>query len=243
MISFVIPAHNEEEVIANTLSLLRKGARDIPHEIILSDDGSTDATIERASGYADKVVRYQAEIPKTIGAARNRGAREARFPILFFLDSDVRIRNPETFFSAVLKHFESNARLVALTVSVRVYPETETWADKLVLGFFDAYYRVANNVFGFGLTHGKCMIVRMTTFRTIGGFDEKIIASEDADLFIRLSKRGRTILDPSLRIYFSGRRAHAIGWVPLLTRWVLNGIWIVLFKRAYSTNWDRASSS
>ncbi|MBI2612934.1 glycosyltransferase [Candidatus Kaiserbacteria bacterium] len=243
MISFIIPAHDEESIIVETLKHLRKGAVGIPYEIILSDDGSTDRTIELSGSYADRVVRYRGEIPKTIGAARNRGAREAGFPILFFLDSDVRIRNPETFFPAVLRHFESNARLVALTTSVRVYPEIETWADKLVLGFFDAYYRLANNVFGFGLTHGKCMIVRATAFGNIGGFDEKIIASEDADLFIRLSKIGRTLLDPSLQIYFSGRRAHAIGWIPLLTRWVLNGIWIVLFKRAYSTNWDRASGS
>jgi glycosyltransferase involved in cell wall biosynthesis len=243
MISFIIPARNEEGIIVETLKHLREGAAGTPHEIIFSDDGSTDHTAERAESLVDRVVRYNGEIPKTIGAARNRGARVASFPILFFLDSDVHIRNPENFFYAVLRHFESNARLVALTVSVRVYPGIETWADKLVLRFFDAYYRLANNVFGFGLTHGKCMIVRTTAFRKIGGFDEKIIASEDADLFLRLSRIGKTMLDPSLRVYFSGRRAHAIGWIPLLTRWALNGIWIVVFKRAYSTNWNRASGS
>lgn len=243
MISFVIPAHNEEDIIVETLTLLRQGVGGIPHEIILSDDGSTDSTVERAKICADIVVYYKGEVPKTIGAARNRGARASRYPLIAFLDSDVHIHKPQIFFRRVLRHFESDPGLVAMTVSTRVYPELETWGDRLVLVSFDLYYRVANNVFGFGLTHGKCMIVRSTAFSKIGGFDEHIIASEDADLFLRLSKIGNTMLDPSLRIYFSGRRAHAIGWIPLLIRWTLNGIWIVLFRRAYSRTWDRAPTS
>lgn len=240
MISCVIPAHNEQEVIAKTLTVLRAGIGSIPHEIILSDDGSTDKTVERATLYADTIVQYGGEQPKTIGAARNRGAKRARFPILMFLDSDVHVRDPKTFFPSVLRHFESDPELVALTASTRVEPQSETWADKIVLGFFDAYYRAANNLFGFGLTHGKCMIVRADAFRRVGGFNERIVASEDADLFLQLSKIGKTMLDPSLRIYFSGRRAHVIGWPRLLWRWIMNGIGIVLFKRAYSKSWDRA---
>ncbi len=243
MISFVIPAHNEEEIIVKTLSFLRAGAQDIPHEIILSDDGSTDSTIEKASPLTDHIVRYQGEIPKTIGAARNRGAREAQGNIIFFLDSDVRIREPKDFLSKVIAHFESNPRLVAMTVSTRIYPEIETRADKIVLAFFDLYFRFANNVLGLGLTHGKCMIVRTEAFRRVKGFNENIIASEDAELFMRLGKIGRTRLDPTLRVYHSGRRAHAMGWPALLWRWTLNGIWITLFKRGYSKDWKRVAPS
>ncbi len=239
MISFVLPAHNEEGIIVDTLSLLRKGAEGIPHEIILSDDGSTDRTAEVAMSRADRVIRYNNEQPKTIGAARNRGARAAQGDILFFLDSDVRIREPQIFFPKVMQYFQTDPALVAMTVSVRVSPEAETRADWLVLSVFDLYFRLANNVFGFGLTHGKCMIVRATAFEDVGGFNEHMAASEDADLFIRLSKKGKTLLDPSLRAYFSGRRAHVIGWVPLLWQWGLNGLWIVLFKRSYSGDWKR----
>ncbi|MDP2648678.1 MAG: glycosyltransferase [Patescibacteria group bacterium] len=242
MISFVIPVYNEEEDIVETLRLLRQGVGDIPHEIIITDDGSTDATVEKVRGFADHVVRYRGETPKTIGANRNRGAKVARFPITMFLDSDVRIREPHVFFPKVLEHFASDPKLVAMTASVRVYPGTETLSDKVVLSFFDAYFRFANNVLKFGVTHGKCMIVRAETFVRVGGFQEHMAASEDADLFIRLSKIGRTMLDPSLRIYFSGRRAHAVGWPALLTQWTLNGIWIVVFKRSYSDKWGRADT-
>jgi len=241
MISFVIPVYNEEDIIAETLSLLKQGAWGIQHEIILSDDGSTDATVQKASPYTDRVVSYHGELPKTIGAARNRGVREARGDLIMFMDGDVHLREPEIFLPKVVTHFESDPKLVAMTVSVRVRPDTETRADRVVLAFFDMYFRIANNVFGFGLTHGKCMIMRREAFGRVGRFNEQLVASEDADLFIRLSKIGRTMLDPSLRVYFTGRRAHTVGWVRLLSQWALNGIWIVVFKRSYSDHWHRVS--
>ena len=243
MISFVIPAHNEEDIIVATLTHIRGVAGKYPHEIILSDDGSTDSTREKARVLTDRVIQYNGEMPKTIGATRNRGARAAAGDILFFLDSDVRLRDPEHFMSRVVESFESDPKLDAMTVSIRVYPEAETWGDILILTCFDLYFRLLNNVFGFGGTHGKCMIVRTSSFRRVGGFNEHMPASEDADLFIRLSKTGMTMLDPSLRAYFSGRRAHAIGWPRLLWRWTLNGVWIVLFKRSYSRHWNREGIS
>ncbi len=245
MISIVIPAHNEEGVIGETLRRLREGARaaGVEVEIILSDDGSTDKTADVAAGVADFVVRYAGQQPKTIGAARNRGAAIARGDILMFLDSDVWLRDPHTFFPAIIQHFESNQKLVAMTVSMRVEPTAETRADRFVLSCFDAYFRFANNVLHWGLTHGKCMIVRTTAYKQVGGINEHLIASEDADLFMRLSKVGRTLLDSTLRVYFSGRRAHVMGWPKLLWQWTLNGIWIVVFKKSYSQNWARAKGS
>ncbi|MFO0808882.1 MAG: glycosyltransferase [Gemmataceae bacterium] len=46
MISFVIPAHNEAELIGRTLSAIRESAREVaePYEVIVADDASTDGT-------------------------------------------------------------------------------------------------------------------------------------------------------------------------------------------------------
>ena len=237
MISFVIPAFNENDIIADTILRLREGAKEIPHEIILSDDGSADKTAGTASKYADAVIKYGGEVPKTIGAARNRGARAARFPILVFLDSDVRIRDPQVFLKKAIEHFESNSQFVALAVSVRVYPETETWADRIIFAISDIYFRIAHFL-GHGLAQ-KCMIVRREAFQRIGGFNESLVAAEDLDLFLRLSKAGRTAFDASMRVYFSGRRAHKLGWPALLWQWWRDSLWLLLFRRSYSRRWNR----
>ena len=46
MISFIIPAHNEEAWVGRCVSAIRSGLEALgePHEIIVVDDASTDAT-------------------------------------------------------------------------------------------------------------------------------------------------------------------------------------------------------
>lgn len=237
MISFIIPAFNEEDIIADTISRLREGAKDVRHEIILSDDGSTDRTREIGAEAGARVVEYSGEIPKTIGAARNRGARAALFPLLVFLDSDVRIRDSHAFFRKALVHFQAEEQLAGLAVSIRVYSESETRTDRIVFILSDMYFRTANFL-GFGLAQ-KCMLVRKTAFLRAGGFNESLAAAEDLDLFLRLSKFARTAFDASMRAYFSGRRAHEIGWPALLWRWWRDSLWLFLFKRSYSRSWRR----
>lgn len=246
MLSIIVPTYNEETLIENTLRRIREGVKDFDHEIIVTDDGSTDGTVEKALPLADTVVRYNGELPKTIANNRNRGAAHAQGDIMVFVDSDVYLAEPKLFFSSVIKQFQDDPRLAAMTVSLRVSPEAETIADRLVLAFFDISFRLMNNVLGFGVAHGKCMCVRASAFRAIKGFNNSIVASEDSELFIRLSRTGRTFLDPTLRAYFSGRRAHAIGWTKLLWRWTLNGLGILFLHRSYSKDWKReapASSS
>src|SRR5712691_4780511 len=56
-------------------------------EVIVVDDGSTDATALAAAHWGPR-VRYIAVPHAGPGAARNRGLREARHPLVAFLDSD-----------------------------------------------------------------------------------------------------------------------------------------------------------
>src|SRR5213593_3560499 len=90
MISFLIPAHNEELELPATLDAIHAAAADAaqPHEIIVVDDASTDATPEIASRGGAKVVRISR---RQIAAARNAGGRAARGEYVFFVDADTRI--------------------------------------------------------------------------------------------------------------------------------------------------------
>src|SRR5688572_21460895 len=87
MISFIIPAYNEELLLGRTLRALDDAARGLgePFEIIVVDDASTDRTADVAREHGARVVSVNR---RQIAATRNAGAREASGELLFFIDAD-----------------------------------------------------------------------------------------------------------------------------------------------------------
>jgi glycosyltransferase involved in cell wall biosynthesis len=99
MISFVVPAYNEEAVIANTLNAIHCSARAVnePYEIVVADDASTDRTAEIALSLGACVERVKY---RQIAGTRNGGARASVGEFIFFVDADTLI-NPRTLRSAL----------------------------------------------------------------------------------------------------------------------------------------------
>jgi len=97
--------------------------------------------------------------------------------------------------------------------------------------------RVLNNIFHLGKSVAEFQMMRKETFDKLGGFRTDLVSREDADIFLRLSQVGRTMLDPELLVYYSGRRAHKIGWPKLLWDWAVNTIWVALFDKAFAREW------
>src|SRR5438552_18063712 len=91
MISFIVPAYNEEHELSDTLAAIREAAAGAtqPFEIIVVDDASTDATPKIASDAGAKVIPINR---RQIAAARNAGGRAALGEYLFFIDADTRIQ-------------------------------------------------------------------------------------------------------------------------------------------------------
>src|SRR5213079_224674 len=90
MISFIIPAYNEELELSSTIAAIRVAASDVtlPYEIIVVDDASTDMTAELAAQGGARVISINR---RQIAASRNAGARAAQGDYLFFVDADTRI--------------------------------------------------------------------------------------------------------------------------------------------------------
>jgi glycosyltransferase involved in cell wall biosynthesis len=82
-VSAVVPAFNEEAGIAAVVEGLRRQGL---HEVLVVDDGSTDATAARAEAAGARVVRHPYN--KGNGAAVKTGIREARGQVLLFVDAD-----------------------------------------------------------------------------------------------------------------------------------------------------------
>lgn len=236
MISIIIPTLNEESVIAETLDHLRSKLT-LPHEIIVSDGKSNDRTVELARLYADKVIEYAGDARQTIAMGRNAGAAKAGGEFVAFMDADCTILDPEAFFGKILRHFSADPGLVALNVAIRVLPEFETFADRIVFDCFNDYIWFVNNVLHIGISAGEFQMIRKSAFDKLGGYDDSLVASEDVDLFQRLSKLGKVRYEKKLTIYHTGRRGHAIGWPKLLSQWLLNSIWMIFSGKAYVSEW------
>ena len=87
-ISVIIPAYNYAHFLTQTLhSVLRQDTGDVPVEIIVVDDGSTDATADAAQAFGAQ-IRYIHQQNQGLSAARNTGMRLAQGRALLFLDAD-----------------------------------------------------------------------------------------------------------------------------------------------------------
>jgi len=236
MISIIFPTLNEESCIGDSIRLINSKMT-LPHEIIVSDGKSTDKTVSIAKSLGAKVVEYAGEKRQNISMGRNAGAAAASGEFLVFMDADSRIPEPDQFFTAALKRFDQNGKLVALTAHLRVYPESATVADRIIFGILYFNLRFLNNVLHKGESTGEFQMIRRSTFVSLHGFREDLITREDADMFLRLSKVGRTMVDTKLTVFHSGRRAHKIGWPKLLRQWITNSIWVVLFNKAHADEW------
>ena len=237
MISIIIPTLEEEKVIGRTLSLL-KSQLTIAHEIIVSDGGSKDNTVEIARKLADKVVVYQKESRQTIAQGRNDGAKMAEGDFFVFTDADCVIPEPDAFFTSAISRFQSDSCLVALTCRFRFFPEAETFGDRVILWFRDFAVGLQNNVFRNGdCAGGEFQMVRRDAFFAIGGYREDLVTLEDRDLFIRLARIGRTMSDRKLVVFHSCRRPHTVGWPRLIAMFLVNMTSFYLRGRLLSKEW------
>ncbi|HYP39796.1 MAG TPA: glycosyltransferase [Chloroflexia bacterium] len=93
VVSFVIPTYNRANVLVECLTAL-EGERecDIPFEVIVVDDGSTDDTMERVQKAPQRLsvrVLLLTQENKGPAAARNRGVAAARGELIIFLGDDI----------------------------------------------------------------------------------------------------------------------------------------------------------
>jgi glycosyltransferase involved in cell wall biosynthesis len=89
LVSIIIPARNEERSIGRIVAAVREQTTPgVAIEVIVADDGSTDATVQAARAAGARVVPPPAGAGGNPAAARNRGAAASRGDPLVFLDSD-----------------------------------------------------------------------------------------------------------------------------------------------------------
>src|SRR6266498_2268602 len=179
MISFIVPAHNEEFELSSTLAAIQAASSNAaqPYEIIVVDDASTDATPEIAAQVGAKVVPINR---RQIAAARNAGARAAQGEYLFFVDADTRINRAHVI-DAIGALGTGYAGGSARVITDGVIP---MWGRVFIRVFCARY-------FGFNLGAGAFLFTSRRNFDAIGGFDERYFIGEEVYFSLALKKLGR----------------------------------------------------
>jgi glycosyltransferase involved in cell wall biosynthesis len=83
----VVPTRTRAAYLEVTLDSLRRQRTETPYEILVVDDGSTDATVEVAERLGVRAIRHGE--PRGLNPARNTGLREAQGDLIAFVDDDV----------------------------------------------------------------------------------------------------------------------------------------------------------
>jgi glycosyltransferase involved in cell wall biosynthesis len=198
-LSVIVPAHNGERVLADTLPALRRSTLDrAGWELLVVDDASTDGTAAVARAHADRIVPLAGR-PRGPAYARNRGVESARGDVLVFVDADVRVA-PDAL-ARVADHFERDAALGALFGSYDDQPPAPGLVSRYrnLLHHYH-HHRGAGAAETFWAGLGA---VRTTIYRGVGGFDEVRYARpqiEDIELGRRIRRAGHAILlDPAVQ--------------------------------------------
>lgn len=247
-LSVIIPTLEEEQTLGRLLErfddsmLQRYGI-----ELIVSDGGSSDATVAIARHYADVVVVHRARRRQTIAEGRNVGAYHSHGEVLVFLNADCVPADWDLFWETVYQWALGQgryARYAALAAPVTVEPSEQRWSDRIVHTFFNAYLTTAT-LLGAGMGRGECQLVRRWLFERIGGYAASLVAGEDFEFLARARRWTRVRIPRELMVYESPRRYRKWGYPSLLRQWFVNWVSAVFLHRSVVSEWSpvRDSSS
>jgi glycosyltransferase involved in cell wall biosynthesis len=222
-ISVVIPAHNEERYLRRTLEALKRQDYDW-FEIIVVANGCTDYTAEVAKGRCNRLITLS---KKSLGVARNLGARLAKGELLLFLDADTILASQAL--RVIAREFSRNHS--AGTVKGR--PDTERFKYRLV-------YALKNFIHRLSLHRGSSGVILCwkRQFIHLGGFDEALEVRENSELMQRLGRFGKYKYIGDVSAVTSMRRYDQQGCGRVVWLWVklwFRSIFGDLHNRHYET--------
>jgi glycosyltransferase involved in cell wall biosynthesis len=189
MISIIIPVHNGEGLIQHCLSSIYTSKIEVPFEVIIVDDGSSDGTGDIVRQFPCHYFKIK---KSGVAAARNFGITKAKGETLFFFDSDVRLKNDTI--AKFLKHFQENKDVYIIQGRWAIDSPASTLSRRFLLLKYTYNLRrlfgsrrrveVANLETG-------CMAIRAEVFKYFKGFDEgfKSSGGEEHEFGTRLLER------------------------------------------------------
>lgn len=233
MISFIVPAKNEEGYIIDCLESIFSQRTSEKLEVIMVDNDSSDGTSILVKAKYPLVKIVEEALPGTL-AARQRGYKVAQGEVLVFLDADVRLPNAGWLDKLIEKI--SSPKVVAVSTHYRYYGLSFHQRLLQTLGTFCFVYPwvyFMNNI----LHHSAHLVGGMTAVKKsaldqVDGLGQGTeFFGDEALLCQRLYPLGGIIVSPFLWVYTSGRRYNKNGMVKTVIQYLLNYFWVIFAKK------------
>jgi glycosyltransferase involved in cell wall biosynthesis len=181
-LSIIIPAYNAEDYIPETLdSILSQTFTD--YEIIVVNDGSTDATQDVLTPYIDK-IHYVYQDNTGVSEARNHGLRLAKGEFVIFVDAD------DYFIAAdklerQIAVFDANPNLDIVQTGWRMVDSDGNFLFDMT-PWEDMVGSALKEWFMWCPVRLEAMMVRRECAGKVGGFDPKYKVSQDLDWALKM---------------------------------------------------------
>jgi GT2 family glycosyltransferase/glycosyltransferase involved in cell wall biosynthesis len=206
-VSIIIPVFNKVAFTRQCLAhLARHASSTVPHQVIVIDNASSDATDEflrEASSRDPGVVHVRNEANVGFSRANNQGARLATGRYLLFLNNDTIVQRG--WLEEMVKAAESDAKVGIVGIK-QLFPYTNRIHHTGIIFSADRrpqhIYPHANGSLGYvnkqreyQAVTGSCLLIPRDLFADCGMFDEGYRNGyEDVDLCLTARERGRTVV-------------------------------------------------
>ena len=205
-ISVVCPTFNSSRFIERTLMTIVDQRRK-PEEVIISDDGSSDRTLEIVQqfilNHGDGITwKIRSNTHRGPGAARNDGVARAMGEWVAFLDSD------DLWHAEKLERVE-NAILANPQVNFLCHEEQRVTRNGRTSRIASPGFRpdraLPPQLYLRNLFSTSAVTCRRELLTTYGCFDENLMSAQDYELWLRLSPHVRLLFIPNMLGYYIER--------------------------------------
>ena len=240
ILSFVVPAYNEEAYLGACLESIIAQTQMLPPEvarlteIIVVNNASSDNTRDVALRYPGVTVVDEAR--KGLTFARQAGFSASSGQLIAHVDADSRLT--PGWIGQVLDTFAKEPELAALSGPVVYYDLTPSQRVLVHFFYLTAFscYVLNRYVLRVGsMVQGGNFVTSRAALDAIGGFNLGIsFYGEDTDIARRLNTVGEVRFTFRLKMFSSARRLKKEGMFTMATRYSLNYLWTTFFKRPFT---------
>lgn len=222
--SIVIPAHNEENYIKETLTHLKEiGYRDDAYEVIVVENGSNDKTLEVAKTFESNNFKIFSIEEKGVSKARNFGARNIKETTdwIIFLDADTHLK--KGFLDELNAFLLKSQKLNYVVGTTSLKPIK----NSLYANAWFKFYDIAHIILHASLS---IQIVKKDIFYKVW-YDENLQYTEDWKMMKEAERFGRFFFLFTDKVYASTRRFDKVGYFKQLILFAYWGILPEKYKR------------